>query len=142
VSAYSDLAAEATVLGAVFLAGGGVLDRVGVEPGDFYSDSHGVVYAAMRALHARGVSVDVITTADELRRRDQLDRVGGTAALDLLSASVPALGSIEDYGRIVQQLARDRRVRSALARALEQPGGGDTASGAQRACRGGACPIR
>jgi replicative DNA helicase len=111
-----NLEAEESVLGAMMLspaAIGAVRDIVG--PGDFYRESHALIYTAALALADRGEGVDWITTTDELERTGKLEQAGGKARVAELAVSVPATANAAHYARIVHKLA--------VARALIAVGG-------------------
>src|SRR6266850_7614979 len=81
-----NLDAERAVLGAVLLEGRDALPRVVevLRPSDFYTEAHRAMYQAMLTLFDRGAPVDSLTLSEELRRNDQLQFVGGPAAIALL----------------------------------------------------------
>ena len=106
-----DLTAERAVLGSI------LLDREAIivlgdtlQPADFYLEKHGWVYAAALACLSRRVPPDMATLADELRRHEQLDRVGGIAFLGELVAEVPTAVHVEYYAEIVARTAVRRRL--------------------------------
>src|SRR2546428_9960097 len=78
-----NLDAERAVLGAVLLEGREALPRVVevLRPSDFYTEAHRAMYQAMLTLFDRGAPVDSLTLNEELRRTDQLQFVGGPAAI-------------------------------------------------------------
>src|SRR5205809_6967350 len=80
-----NLDAERAVLGAILLEPRETLPRVieVLRPSDFYTEAHRAMYATMLRLFARGEPVDLITLSEELPRADQLEFVGGPAALAL-----------------------------------------------------------
>ncbi|RIK15856.1 MAG: intein-containing replicative DNA helicase, partial [Acidobacteria bacterium] len=85
-----DVAAEQSALGAMLLS----KDAIGecseiVRAQDFYRPAHEQIYDAVIDLFSRGEPVDAITVADELTKRGDLARVGGTAYLHQLIAQVP-----------------------------------------------------
>ena len=51
---------------------------------DFYTEAHRAMFETMLRLFDRGEPVDLITLSEELRRTDQLEFVGGPAAIALL----------------------------------------------------------
>jgi replicative DNA helicase len=54
-----DLQAEASLLGAMLLSGEAVVTAVGlVSPDDFYKPTHGHIFEAIQALHAKGKPAD------------------------------------------------------------------------------------
>ncbi|HKD00669.1 MAG TPA: DnaB-like helicase N-terminal domain-containing protein, partial [Methylomirabilota bacterium] len=81
-----NLDAERAVLGAILLEGRETLPRVIelLKPSDFYTEAHRMIYQGMLTLFDRGEPVDVLTLTEELRRSEQLQAVGGPAALALL----------------------------------------------------------
>src|SRR3954466_16158400 len=92
-----NLEAEQSVLGAVLLSDTAlpalIIDER-LQPEDFYREAHGIVYNAMLELHNGGEPVDALTLVEHLKQAGQLDAVGGRATIDLLAASVPAVGHL------------------------------------------------
>jgi replicative DNA helicase len=111
-----NLEAEQSVLGAVLLSDTAlpalIIDER-LHPEDFYREAHGVIYRAMLDLNALGEPVDGLTLVEHLKQAGQLDAVGGRAAVDLLAASVPAVGNVRQYARIVRENAMLRRLLQA-----------------------------
>jgi replicative DNA helicase len=108
--------AEQSVLGAVLLSDTAlpalIIDER-LQPEDFYREAHRIVYAAMLDLHTRGEPVDSLTLVEHLKQGGTLERVGGRAAVDLLASSVPAVGHVRHYARIVRENAMLRRLLGA-----------------------------
>src|SRR3954453_13181036 len=108
-----NLEAEQSVLGAVLLSDTTlpalIIDER-LQPEDFYRESHGRVYQAMLDLHSLGEPVDALTLIEHLKQSGQLDAVGGRATVDLLAGSVPAVGNVRQYARIVRDNAMLRRL--------------------------------
>jgi replicative DNA helicase len=77
---------------------------------DFYRLSHGHVFEAVCSLYAQGEPADPVTVADELKRADLLEAVGGLGNLIALQASTPAIASAARYARIVEEHALLRRL--------------------------------
>ena len=102
-----NLDAERAVLGAVLLEGREALPRVieVLRPSDFYTEAHRSVYETMLRLFDRGEPVDLITLQEELRRSDQLDFVGGPAALALLVEQGSVAAYLNAYTGIVRDMA-------------------------------------
>ena len=113
-----NLDAERAVLGAVLLEGRETLPRVieVLRPSDFYTEAHRVMYGSMLTLFDRGEPVDVLTLTEELRRADQLEFVGGPAALALLVEQ----GSISAYLGSYTSIVRDRAVLRELIQTSSQ----------------------
>jgi replicative DNA helicase len=81
-----------------------------LHPEDFYREAHGIVFAAMLELHNGGEPVDALTLVEHLKQAGQLEAAGGRAAIDLLASSVPAVGHVRQYARIVRENAMLRRL--------------------------------
>ncbi len=106
-----DLEAEELLLGAMLLSKDAIVTAVEiVDAGDFYKPAHGHVFDAVCSLFSRGDPADPVTVADELRRADMLEVVGGPGALLALQAATPATGNAGRYARIVEELALLRRL--------------------------------
>jgi len=80
---------------------------------DFYRPTHQEVFDALAAMIARDEPADMLTLAEELRRRDKLDDTGGVEYLMALVESVPTAANIEHYARIVQRKSELRKLMSA-----------------------------
>jgi DnaB-like helicase N terminal domain/AAA domain len=105
-----NLDAERAVLGAILLEGRDSFARVAdtLEGDDFYTERHREIFKAMCALAARRERIDVLTLAEELRRADQLEAVGGPVALGLLMEHASILINLPSYVRLVTEAARRR----------------------------------
>ena len=81
-----------------------------LEPVCFYRDAHRRIYEAMTSLYDRAESADLITVAEELRKRGQLEGVGGAAFLARLLDAVPTAANIEYHANLVLEKATLRRL--------------------------------
>jgi replicative DNA helicase len=107
-----NLEAEESLLGAMLLSRDAITAAVEahVETSDFYKPAHGHIYEAIQSLHGQGEPADPVTVAEELRRADLLDNIGGRQALLLIQANTPASANAGHYARIVNELALLRRL--------------------------------
>jgi replicative DNA helicase len=114
-----NLEAEESLLGSMMLSASAIGDAADVvRSNDFYREAHRLVYEAILSLYSRGEPVDLITTVEELRRRWQLEQVGGPLYLHNLVESVPTPASAGYYARIVAHHAMLRRLIEASARIM------------------------
>lgn len=67
---------------------------------DFYEDTHRRVFSAIRALHDRNITADVVTVGEELERTGG---AGGRAFLFELTNLVPSALHVDHYARIVRE---------------------------------------
>jgi replicative DNA helicase len=79
----------------------------------FYLQRHVQIYEAMLACYNARIPPDTRTVAEELRRRNQLEAVGGVLYLAELVDSVPTSYHVEYYARIVERTALLRRLIAA-----------------------------
>lgn len=103
--------AETAVLGAILLDKE-ALTRVEtiLRPRDFYRQSHQKIFQAMLELSSRSEPVDMLTLVEELRRHDELERVGGAGAVAQLTSVVPSSANIEFYARKVREASTRRQL--------------------------------
>jgi replicative DNA helicase len=97
------LEVEKSVLGAM------LLDReavgIAIESIDeriFYREAHRKIYLTMVTLFEKNEPIDVITLSDELKKRDELEDIGGTYYLTELAAMVPSSANIEYHLNIIR----------------------------------------
>jgi replicative DNA helicase len=80
---------------------------------DFFREKNHWVYEACRALWDRSESINQITVAHELARRNKLEDVGGASYLSRLVTDLPTSVGVESYARDVLDCALRRRLISA-----------------------------
>jgi replicative DNA helicase len=107
-----NLEAEESLLGAMLLSRDAIsaAAEANVDTTDFYKPAHAHIFDAILALYGQGEPVDPVTVADELRRAELLDNLGGRQALLRLQASTPASANAAHYAKIVNELALLRRL--------------------------------
>jgi replicative DNA helicase len=112
--------AEMSLLGAVLIDEEVLADiSEHVKPADFYDKRHHIVFAGMMRLFERHKPVDLLTLTDELKKKDQLESVGGSAYLTELTNYVPTAAHAESYAEIVAQKAVRRRLIKASSEISE-----------------------
>jgi len=116
------LEAEESVLGAMLLDKEAVI-RAGelLQSEDFYREAHRKLFDCMLHLSERGEPVDLVTVTEELRRREDLETVGGAAYVGRLANTVPTAANVAHYARIVEERAVLRRLleaATAIARSV------------------------
>jgi replicative DNA helicase len=117
--------AERSILGAILLdnhAYNEAAEKLRAE--DFSLDSHRRIYGRMSELIDAQRAVDIVTLAEELARRKEVESVGGVAYLASLTEGLPRRPSIEEYVRIVKDKSLSRQLiticGSAITRAIDQ----------------------
>ncbi len=95
---------EQAILGAVLLERNALPQTIEILSEDsFYDGRHRKIFAAFTELFRKGVPVDLITLTEELRRRKELDKVGGADYLNELTAHMSAAANVEHHARIIAQ---------------------------------------
>ncbi|MFB3881807.1 MAG: replicative DNA helicase [Armatimonadota bacterium] len=108
------LEAEQATLGAMLVEREAIARVVDLlDPEDFYSPQHQLLYRAMVDLFNESDPVDLVTVQARLQDRDQLQTVGGTPYLIELQEAAPTAAAIGHYARIV----REKSTLRALIRA-------------------------
>jgi len=100
------LEAERAVLGAILLERESLPKAVELlRPVDFYKEGHRKIFDTMIALFERNEPVDLLTLSEELRRRNELDEVGGAASLAGMVDEAATAAHLLAYGGIVREKA-------------------------------------
>ena len=106
-----DLEAENSVLGSMLLDVRAVDSALEILTGeDFYAKSNGIVFDAMREIHAQGRPIDPVTLSAKLREKDVPDELMGTDHAKELLESVPTSANVKYYAQIVHDKAVMRRL--------------------------------
>jgi len=91
---------------------------------DFALDSHRRIYSRMMELSEHSKPIDIVTLAEELARRKEVEAVGGVAYISSLTDGLPRRPNIEHYVKIVRDKSMLRALihtaSTAIARANEQ----------------------
>jgi replicative DNA helicase len=121
----ASVVAERSILGAILLDNHSyneAAEKLSSE--DFSLDSHRRIYSRMAELIDAHRAVDIVTLAEELARRKEVEAVGGVAYLASLTEGLPRRPSIEEYVRIVKDKSLARQLiiicNTAITRAADQ----------------------
>ncbi len=96
--------AETTVLGAILVEPSALYEAFdSLVTTDFSLDSHRRIYAAILELEEEGTPVDIVTLAEKLRSKKEIDAIGGVPYLAELSEGIPRKLSIRSYVNIIRQ---------------------------------------
>jgi replicative DNA helicase len=128
--------AEVAVLGAMMLdqeaigAGAELL-----SPESFYTTGHRKIFRAIMDLFSKSEAVDLVTLTQELKRKKELDDVGGAAYLSTILGSVPTAANVRYHAKIVLEKAVLRRLINVATEVVQEAydAGGDAAEILDRA---------
>lgn len=113
--------AEISVLGAMLFEEQALVKAIELlRPFFFYDDNHRKIFEAMQALFEKNQPVDLVSVAEELKRRKQLEDVNGVSYLTFLTTQVPTAAHIEHYAKIVKEKALLRKLIQSATQIVQE----------------------
>ena len=95
---------EEAVLGAIMLEKDAILQIIDLlKPESFYKDEHQKIFQAIVDLTSGNRAIDLLTVTEELRKKKQLEEVGGPVYITQLTSRVASAAHVEFHARIVAQ---------------------------------------
>jgi replicative DNA helicase len=112
--------AEKSVLGALMLDKDAII-RVAnlVRLGDFYKDTHNLIYETMIDLYEKREPIDVLSLSNRLEEKGQLDTIGGSSYLATLVNTVPSSSNVSHYAKVVQKKSTLRKLIETASEIVE-----------------------
>jgi replicative DNA helicase len=102
----NNLEAEESVLGSCFLSKYALQKAAeSLTPEAFYSDKNAKIFATMMALQEEGTPIDITTVTSYLKKKNELNEVGGVEYLTEVLNFVPTASNIDYYIQGVQESA-------------------------------------
>jgi replicative DNA helicase len=98
--------AEQSVLGAILIDNSALmstLELLGYE--DFYREAHRKIFIGMTDLFDRSEPIDIVTLTDHLRKKNDLDAIGGPQYLTSLAMTIPTAANVRYHSKIVREKA-------------------------------------
>lgn len=93
---------EAAVLGAMLIEKEAVPKAIELlKPETFYLKAHQMIFETMLSLFESGEAIDTVTVYEELKKRNQIDEIGGAAYLSKLSQNISSAANVEFHARII-----------------------------------------
>jgi len=86
-----------------------------IRPEDFYKEIHGMIFEAMQDLFSKHEPIDILSAANRLEEKKQIETVGGRGYLMQLSNAVPTSSHADHYASIIHKKAVLRRLLEAAA---------------------------
>lgn len=95
---------EEAILGAILIDNSAINQVIDIlSPESFYKEEHKLIYGAVKDLFGDSQPVDILTVANLLRKKAELDSVGGEYYLIQLSQKVSSAAHSEFHARIIVQ---------------------------------------
>ncbi|MEJ2168103.1 MAG: DnaB-like helicase N-terminal domain-containing protein, partial [Desulfobacterales bacterium] len=125
-----NIEAEEAIISAILIDNDALLEVIEtLAPGDFYRTAHQKIYAAIIDLFDKAEPVDLVTLANKLKEKGQLEEVGGASYLARLVDAVPLAVNALHYAKIVHDKASLRRLieksNAIVKRCFEERGNAD-----------------
>lgn len=103
--------AEEALLSAILVDNNVLLEIIEiVKPDNFYRSAHQKIFAAVVDLFDKGEPIDLVTLANDLTEKGDLEKIGGASYLAKLVDTVPMAVNAQHYAKIVHDKASLRRL--------------------------------
>lgn len=112
-----NIEAEQAVLGAMLIKKEAIIEVQEIlQPDDFYREAHRIVYEAMLELSGNDEAVDLVTLTEQLRKSEQLEKIGGLPFITQLANAVPTAANVGYHAKIVKEKAELRNLINAATK--------------------------
>jgi replicative DNA helicase len=116
-----DLDAEASLLSAIFINNDVLFDITDIlKPEDFYKGAHKKIFRVILDLTSQEEPADLVTVAHALKKKDELESIGGAAYLATISDTAPVAVNAVHYARIIQGKASLRTMIDAASKIIQR----------------------
>lgn len=105
------LEAEKALLSGILLRNSSINSVINlIKPGDFFKESHQLIYDAMCTINEQSTAIDLISLKSQLEKEGHLESAGGVAALGNLFDEASSAANIDYYAKIVRDKSILRRL--------------------------------
>lgn len=125
---------EESVLGAILMNKNAISHTEGLVSDDFALERHCVIFRAIEELHARNEPCDIISVMDSLKRSGQLSAAGGMAYLTRLTDTIPFIGNVAHYAKLIKRRAIERKLAEQCQAYLESYRAGNVDDSVNQHC--------
>lgn len=103
---------EKYVLSAMLLQDGIAIPKATaiLSPNDFFYPEHQIIFRTMLQLYSKGTSPDILLIAEELRKSDMLEKIGGMTFLLALNEWTFTTAFVESHSRVIKEKANLRKL--------------------------------
>lgn len=99
-----NIEAEMAVLGSMLLSNEAIIRSIEFLSEDsFYKTLHGHIYRNVVELFDAGEPVDIVTLTERLKKKGQLEAIGGASYLTNIMETVPTAVNVDTYIKIVRE---------------------------------------
>lgn len=86
---------------------------------DFYDLKHQLIFQALTKMHAKQVSIDMLTVVEFLQNREEIDKSGGSAYVYALADQAPMSADITSYAAIIHDKSLLRSLQEVASKVVE-----------------------
>ncbi len=116
-----DIDAEESILSAIFINNDSLHDVIDIlEPDDFYRGAHKKIFQAIVELAHKEEPADLVTVANRLKEKDELESIGGAAYLASISDTAPVAINAIHYAGIIKGKSSLRQLITASSGIVER----------------------
>ncbi|MCX5687832.1 MAG: replicative DNA helicase, partial [Candidatus Omnitrophica bacterium] len=116
-----NLEAEMAVLGSMLIEETAISYAIELlTSASFYNDSNRRIFESMIRLYSDSKAIDIVTLIEELKKTDDLDRIGGSTYIASLTTVVPTAANIKHYATIVKEKSILRNLISAATNIISE----------------------
>ncbi len=116
-----DIDAEESILSAIFISNdclNDIIDIISYE--DFYKGAHKKIFKVIVELALKGEPADLVTVANRLKEKEELESIGGAAYLAAISDAAPIAVNAVHYARIIRGKASLRQLIASSSSIIER----------------------
>ena len=107
---------EKSVLGALMLEKEAIVEvQELLKPETFHNELHAKIFRAIQEIHLRHEPIDMLTVAEELKKKGELDEIGGPYYLSQLTMKVNSAAHVEYHAKLLAQKYIQRQLITATA---------------------------
>jgi replicative DNA helicase len=116
-----DIDAEESLLSAIFINNDNLHDIIDIlSPDDFYKGAHKKIFTSIMELAIKDEPADLVTVANRLNEKNELENVGGAAYLASISDAAPVAVNSIHYAKIIKEKASLRQLITASSGIIER----------------------
>src|SRR3990167_6127016 len=95
---------EEAVLGCLMIGGDSIEDAIEIlTPLMFYKTNNQLIYESIYDLYSKNEIIDILSVVTDLKKKGNLESVGGAYYISQLTNKVSSSSNVEFYSRIIQQ---------------------------------------
>ena len=115
-----NIEAEEALLGSLLIDNEAIFKVADLtKPDDFYKDVHKTIYEAILELWEKREPIDILSVANRLAEKNELENIGGRSYLISLANKVPTSSHVVSYAQIVEKKSSLRKLIKAASEITE-----------------------